>query len=34
VVDGQGQILGVVTTKDMLNGVVNKDLAEMGVAVA
>ena len=34
VVDVQGQMLGVVTTKDMLQGVVNRDLEEMGVAVA
>ncbi len=34
VVDVQGQILGVVTTKDMLKSVVNRGLEEMGVAVA
>jgi CBS domain-containing protein len=34
VVDAEGQTLGVVTTKDLLKGVVNKDLEGMGVAVA
>jgi acetoin utilization protein AcuB len=34
VVDVQGQVLGVVTTKDVFKGFVNKDLNAMGVAVA
>ncbi len=34
VVDAQGKTLGVVTTQDMLKGVVNKELEDMGVAVA
>jgi len=34
VVDAQGQVLGVVTTTDVLKSVMNQDLSAMGVAVA
>lgn len=34
VVDVQGHVLGVVTTKDVLKDVINKDLSSLGVAVA